>query len=116
MAQPTPDVALAVRGQAFDGWGLRRSGSDVPEEVHSESQPSGDLVRGPDDRGKLIYVLPAIPANVARVRHEIVESLTRHKLAGERHEGQEDRGQVQPVRRRPAGATPRALSAVASRR
>ena len=63
--------------------GLRRSGSDVPEEVHSESQPSGDLVRGPDDRGKLIYgrVLPAIPANVARVRHEIVESLTRHKLA-----------------------------------
>ena len=63
----------------------------VPDEVHTESlarsATAGDLRGWVDDPGLLIYerVLPALPTSVARIRSELIESLTWHDLAADRH-------------------------------
>lgn len=63
----------------------------MADEVHREglapSATAAELRGGVDDPGLLIYerLLPALPASVARIRHELIESLTSHHLAGDRH-------------------------------
>lgn len=59
----------------------------MPDEVHSDHGSLRELRDRVDDPGLLIYerVLPAIPASVGRVRSELLESLTWHQLAADRH-------------------------------
>jgi len=77
-------VAFGRLRRLLDGSDLRRFRADVQE----GSGLSDHIVGGCDDPGLLIYerVLPAIPASVARIRHELIDSLALHEFAVERHD------------------------------